>query len=64
MALSDFELEQLDEYADGAEASGLTGDRLRKAIIIQAKKMGNPGPTDAQLEYILRRKGLLKDKKH
>lgn len=59
MALTDFEMEQLNEYADGVEAGGLAGKELRKAIIIQAGKMGNPGPTPEQLDSVLRRKGLV-----
>lgn len=62
MGLTDFEIEQVEEHADAIEAAGLQPkEARRKSVIIQARKMGNPGPTDDQLEGILRRKNLWDD---
>ncbi|MGF6905323.1 hypothetical protein [Paraburkholderia sp. GAS348] len=64
MALNDAEIEQLEEYADDIEAGGVEpADARRKAVIDQSHKMGNPGPTDDQLEKVLRKKGLWDDTK-
>lgn len=60
--LTEHEIKKLEAHADRIKKAGVAPDDLRrKSVIIQAHKLGNPGPTDDQLEDILRRKNLWDD---